>query len=77
MNPEKPLSDKVFEKTVRNYPQACGTGTGNFLSDGARDYVLGDYSNCINTFIYAYKEDRVRRIMKLYKLEEKTGAGQD
>ena len=38
------------------------------------DYILGDYSNCINTFIYAYKEDRVRRIMKLYKLDEKKAA---
>ena len=38
------------------------------------DYVLGDYTNCINTFIYAYKEDRIRRIMKLYKLDEKQAA---
>ena len=37
-------------------------------------HILGDYSNCINTFIYAYKEDRIRRIMKLYKLEEKQAA---
>ena len=36
--------------------------------------MLGDYTNCINTFIYAYKEDRIRRIMKLYKLDEKQAA---
>ena len=35
------------------------------------DYVLGDYSNCINAFVYAYKEDRIRRIMKLYDLTER------
>ena len=35
------------------------------------DYILGDYSNCINAFIYAYKEDRIRRIMRIYKLTEK------
>ena len=38
------------------------------------DYILGDYSNCINTFIYAYKDDRIRRIMKLYELNEKQAA---
>ena len=45
--------------------------SGRPLTDRCADYVLGDYSNCINAFIYAYKEDRIRRIMKLYKLEEK------
>ena len=35
------------------------------------DYILGDYSNMINAFIYAYKDDRIRRIMKIYDLNEK------
>ena len=34
-------------------------------------YVLGDYSNVVNTFIYAYKDDRINRIMDIYKLSEK------
>ena len=38
------------------------------------DYVLGDYSNVINTFIYAYKDDRLNRIMDIYKLTEKQAA---
>ena len=48
-------------------------GPGIFVGRCA-DYVLGDYTNCINTFIYAYKDDRIRRIMKLYKLDEKQAA---
>ena len=35
------------------------------------DYILGDYSNCIHSFIYAYKEDRIRRIMKIYGLDSR------
>ena len=66
----KPLSDKVFEKQSAIIRKLAEQGPGIFVGRCA-DYVLGDYSNCINTFIYAYKEDRVRRIMKLYKLEEK------
>ena len=36
-----------------------------------QDYILGDYSNCIHSFIYAYKEDRIRRIMKIYGLDSR------
>ena len=35
------------------------------------DYILGDYSNYIHTFIYAFWEDRVRRIMSIYGMTEK------
>lgn len=66
----KPLSDKVFEKQSAIIRKLAEQGPGIFVGRCA-DYILGDYSNCINTFIYAYKEDRVRRIMKLYDLEEK------
>ena len=38
------------------------------------DYVLGDYSNVINTFIYAYKDDRLNRIMDINKRTEKQSA---
>ena len=66
----KPLSDKVFEKQSAIIRKLAEQGPGIFVGRCA-DYVLVVYFNCINTFIYAYKEDRVRRIMKLYKLEEK------
>ena len=45
-------------------------GPGIFVGRCA-DYVLGDYSNVVNTFIYAYKDDRINRIMDIYKLSEK------
>lgn len=35
------------------------------------DYILGDYTNCLNIFVHAYKEDRIRRIMNIYKLTER------
>ncbi len=66
----RPLSDKVFEKQSAIIRKLAEQGPGIFVGRCA-DFVLGDYSNCINTFIYAYKDDRTRRIMKLYNLEEK------
>ena len=35
---------------------------------------LSGYANVINTFIYAYKDDRLNRIMDIYKLTEKQAA---
>lgn len=69
----KPLTDRVFERQSAIIRKLAEKGPGIFVGRCA-DYILGDYSNCINTFIYAYKEDRIRRIMKLYKLEEKQAA---
>ncbi len=69
----KPLSDRVFERQSAIIRKLAERGPGIFVGRCA-DYILGDYSNCVNTFIYAYKEDRIRRIMKLYKLEEKQAA---
>lgn len=66
----KPLSDRVFERQSAIIKKLAEKGPGIFVGRCA-DYVLGDYSNCINTFIYAYKEDRIRRIMKIYELDEK------
>lgn len=65
-----PLSDKVFERQSAIIRKLAEKGPGIFVGRCA-DYILGDYSNCINTFVYAYKEDRIRRIMKLYDLNEK------
>ncbi len=69
----KPLTDRVYEQQTAIIRKLAEKGPGIFVGRCA-DYILGDYSNCINTFIYAYKEDRIRRIMKLYKLEEKQAA---
>ncbi|HJB95713.1 MAG TPA: cytidylate kinase-like family protein [Candidatus Mediterraneibacter intestinigallinarum] len=69
----KTLTDRVFERQSAIIRKLAEEGPGIFVGRCA-DYVLGDYTNCINTFIYAYKEDRIRRIMKLYKLDEKQAA---
>ena len=69
----KTLTDRVFERQSAIIRKLAEEGPGIFVGRCA-DYVLGDYSNCINTFIYAYKEDRIRRIMNLYKLDEKQAA---
>ena len=67
---EKPLSDKVFETQSAIIRKLAERGPGIFVGRCA-DYVLGDYSNVVNTFIYAYKDDRINRIMDIYKLSEK------
>ncbi len=59
----KPLSDRVFERQSAIIRKLAERGPGIFVGRCA-DYILGDYSNCVNTFIYAYREDRIRRIMK-------------
>ena len=69
----KTLTDRVFDRQCAIIRKLAEEGPGIFVGRCA-DYVLGDYTNCINTFIYAYKDDRIRRIMKLYKLDEKQAA---
>ena len=66
----KTLTDRVYDRQCAIIRKLAEEGPGIFVGRCA-DYILGDYTNCINTFIYAYKDDRVRRIMKLYKLDEK------
>lgn len=66
----KPLTDQIYERQSAIIRKLAEQGPGIFIGRCA-DYVLGDYSNCINAFVYAYKDDRVRRIMKIYKMEEK------
>ena len=66
----KPLTDRIYERQSAIIRKLAEQGPGIFVGRCA-DYVLGDYSNCINAFVYAYKDDRVRRIMKIYKLDEK------
>ncbi len=65
-----PLSDMVYDAQTEIIKKLAERSSCIFVGRCA-DYVLGDYSNCINTFIYAYKDDRIRRIMKIYNLNEK------
>lgn len=67
---EEPLSNQVYEMQTKLIQKLAERSSCIFVGRCA-DYILGDYSNCINAFIYAYKDDRIRRIMKLYNLSEK------
>ncbi len=64
------MTDQVYEKQSALIQKLAQRGPAIFVGR-CSDYVLGDYSNCINVFIYAYKEDRIRRIMELYNLDER------
>lgn len=65
-----PLSERMYETQTEIIKKLARRSSCIFVGRCA-DYVLGDYSNCINAFIYAYKDDRIRRIMNIYKLTEK------
>ena len=67
---EAPLSDRMYETQTEIIKKLAKQSSCIFVGRCA-DYVLGDYSNCINAFIYAYKDDRIRRVMNIYKLTEK------
>lgn len=69
----KTLTDRVYERQTAIIRKLAEEGPGIFVGRCA-DFILGDYTNCIHTFVYAYKDDRIRRIMKLYKLTEKQAA---
>lgn len=65
-----PLSDMVYDTQTEIIKKLAERSSCIFVGRCA-DYILGDYSNCINAFVYAYKDDRIRRIMSLYDLNEK------
>ena len=65
-----PLSDRMYAAQSELIKKLADRGPCIFVGRCA-DYILGDYSNMINTFVYAYKDDRIRRIMKIYNLNEK------
>ena len=67
------IPEKMFHAQKETVKRLAQEGPCIFVGRCA-DYVLGDYSNVINTFIYAYKDDRLNRIMDIYKLTEKQAA---
>ena len=69
----QPLSEQMYELQTEIIKKLAERGPCVIVGRCA-DYVLGDYSNVINTFIYAYKDDRLNRIMDIYKLTEKQAA---
>ena len=65
-----PLSDRMYETQTKIIKKLAAQSSCIFVGRCA-DYVLGDYTNCINIFIHAFKDDRIRRIMNIYKLTER------
>lgn len=66
----EPLSDQVF-RAQTDIIKRLADRSPCIMVGRCADYILGDYTNCINAFVYAFKEDRIRRIMRIYKLTEK------
>ena len=72
----EPLSDRMYRVQTELVKKLADRSSCVIVGRCA-DYILGDYSSCIHVFIHAFKEDRIRRISRIYKLTEKAGVGQD
>lgn len=66
----EPLSDRMYNVQTELVKKLASRSSCVIVGRCA-DYILGDYSNCIHVFIHAFKEDRIRRISRIYKLSEK------
>ncbi|MCB7302597.1 cytidylate kinase-like family protein [Bariatricus massiliensis] len=66
---EKPLSDKLFMAQSDIIRRLARRGSCIIVGRCA-DYILENEFQCINAFIYAEIEDRIRRIMRIYNLTE-------
>lgn len=66
----EPLSDQMYRVQTELVKKLAQRGPCIIVGRCA-DYVLGDYTNCINAFVHAFKEDRIHRIMRIYKMTEK------
>lgn len=66
----EPISDRMYVSQTELIKKLAKRSSCVIVGRCA-DYVLGDYSNCLNVFIYAYEEERIRRIMRIYELTER------
>ncbi len=69
----RPLSDQVYELQSEIIRKLAMRGPCVFVGRCA-DFVLMDCAECINIFICADIDDRIRRIAKRYDLSEKKAA---
>lgn len=65
-----PLSEQLFQVQSRIIRDLAERGPCVIVGR-CGDYILRDDPNCINVFIYAEKQDRVKRIMEIYDLNER------
>lgn len=70
----RPLSDRMYRVQTEIIKKLAEQGPCVIVGRCA-DYILRDNENCINAFICATKEDRVKRIVRLYDMTEKEAAG--
>ncbi len=66
----EPLSEQMYQVQTELVKKLAARGSCVIVGRCA-DYILGDYSSCIHVFIHAFKEDRIRRISRIYKLNDK------
>lgn len=69
----KPLSEQVYELQSEIIRKLADKGPGVFVGRCA-DYVLRERDQCMNIFICADMEDRIKRIAKRYDLSERKAA---
>lgn len=69
----QPLNEQVYELQSEIVRKLSARGSCVIVGRCA-DYILKDHPNCINVFICADKEDRIKRIAKRYDLSEKKAA---
>ena len=65
-----PLNEKIFFFFLQVIKEVADQGSCVIVGRSA-DYVLSENPNCINVFIYADLEDRVKRAVELYGLDAK------
>ncbi|NNJ29280.1 AAA family ATPase [Lacrimispora defluvii] len=65
-----PLNDSTFETQSKIIESLAQKGPCIFVGRCA-DYVLREYPQCMNIFVYASQKDRTERIMKRYNISKK------
>lgn len=66
---DMPISHKVFLAQYDTIKKIAEEGSCVIVGRCA-DYALGEYDNCLNVFIHARMDARIKRIMKRYELPE-------
>ncbi len=66
---DMPISHKVFLAQFDTIKKIANEGPCVIVGRCA-DYALADYTNCVNIFIHADEEHKVKRIMQKYELSE-------
>lgn len=69
----QPLNEQVHEMQSEIIRKFADRGSCVIVGRCA-DYVLKDYAGCMNVFICADREDRIRRIAKRYDMSERKAA---